>query len=43
VLAGRIVEMMNDAVDLLQHEIAAKLSAAFPDFPADQTSPGPSS
>jgi DNA-binding protein YbaB len=34
-LAKRVVEMMNDALDLLLHETAAKTSAIFPDFTAD--------
>jgi DNA-binding protein YbaB len=41
-LAERIVAMVNDAVDLLHHETAAKVSAAFPDFPADPPFGGPS-
>lgn len=34
-LAERIMGMINDAVDLLHHETAAKMKAAFPDFSAD--------
>jgi DNA-binding protein YbaB len=34
VLAERIVAMMNDALDLLQHETATKTRGMFPDFPA---------
>jgi DNA-binding protein YbaB len=34
-LADRVVGMMNDALDLLQHETAATMSAMFPDFTAD--------
>jgi DNA-binding protein YbaB len=36
VLAGRIVEMMNDAFDLLQHETATTMSGMYPDFPAGE-------
>jgi DNA-binding protein YbaB len=36
VLAERIVEMMNDALDLLQHETATKMSGMYPDFPAGE-------
>jgi DNA-binding protein YbaB len=36
VLAERVVEMVNDALDLLQHETAAKVSTMFPDFPAGE-------
>jgi DNA-binding protein YbaB len=34
-LAERIVGMTNDALDLLQHETAAKMREAFPEFTAD--------
>jgi DNA-binding protein YbaB len=34
-LAGRLVEMTNDALDLLQHETAAKMREAFPEFTAE--------
>ncbi|GAA4634457.1 hypothetical protein GCM10023196_076060 [Actinoallomurus vinaceus] len=40
-LAERVVGMMNDALDLLQHETAAKTSAMFPDFTADPPFGGP--
>ncbi len=33
-LAARIVEMMNEAQDLLEQETASKLGAVFPDFPS---------
>jgi DNA-binding protein YbaB len=36
VLAERIVEMVNDALDLVQQETAAKISAMFPEFPAGE-------
>jgi DNA-binding protein YbaB len=36
VLAERIVEMMNDALDLLHHETATKMRAMYPDFPAGE-------
>jgi DNA-binding protein YbaB len=42
VLAERIVEMVNDAVDLVQQETATKISAMFPDFPAGEFFGGPS-
>lgn len=35
-LAGRIVEMMNDALELLRHETADKMSAILPDFPVNE-------
>ncbi|GAB3987941.1 hypothetical protein GCM10029978_108670 [Actinoallomurus acanthiterrae] len=41
-LAARVVEMMNDALDLLHHETATKTSAMFPDFTADPPPGGPS-
>ncbi|MFB9837742.1 YbaB/EbfC family nucleoid-associated protein [Actinoallomurus acaciae] len=34
-LAERLVGMTNDALDLLQHETAAKMREAFPEFTAD--------
>jgi DNA-binding protein YbaB len=40
-LAERLVEMMNDALDLLQQETASKISAMFPDFPAGEFFGGP--
>jgi DNA-binding protein YbaB len=40
-LAERLVEMMNDALDLLQQETADKVSAMFPDFPAGEFFGGP--
>jgi DNA-binding protein YbaB len=41
VLAERLVEMANDALDLLQQETANKISALFPDFPAGEFFGGP--
>jgi DNA-binding protein YbaB len=41
VLAERLVEMMNDALDLLQQETATKISVMFPDFPAGDFFGGP--
>jgi DNA-binding protein YbaB len=41
VLAERLVEMVNDALDLLQQETASKISAMFPDFPAGDFFGGP--
>jgi DNA-binding protein YbaB len=40
-LSERLVEMMNDALDLLQQETATKISATFPDFPASDFFGGP--
>jgi DNA-binding protein YbaB len=42
VLAERIVEMVNDALDLVQQETAVKISAMFPEFPAGEFFGGPS-
>lgn len=40
-LSERLVEMMNDALDLLQQETATKIGATFPDFPAGDFFGGP--
>jgi DNA-binding protein YbaB len=42
VLAERIVEMVNDALGLVQQETATKISEMFPDFPAGEFFGGPS-
>jgi DNA-binding protein YbaB len=36
VLADRLVGMANDALDLLRHETAARMSELYPDFPAGE-------